>query len=398
MKLAAPEDIAIIFLERLLALSERRPDRARPASAAPNYDDLTTADAIKRFRERMMAAERVGAISIRYGKRERSHLIERVTVKDAGFLASHLGQKPASSGAEEARARLLPIAARGVSWVPSLLDDIVVRWARAMPAFRLAPSAVDAAGEFLSLLAAISNDEARGLDGRTFSFRIIGDTKVFDRHAARIATVLASQFGEPTMAAEEVWNRIGLERFAHPVHIKGCLVAADAAGILVDGRAKPFASFHRELQPLLRLSGSPSAVLTIENYASFNRYAREIDDGMLVVYTGGFASLGVIELLKAILKKIGPEVPFFHWGDIDPGGLRIFRFLEETLPRAPIPFRMDQTLAETHGRPAPRDPTLGAIAKSNSALAALAVWLSQGEDIRHLEQEALDPISPLTNP
>jgi hypothetical protein len=28
--------------------------------------------------------------------------------------------------------------------------------------------------------------------------------------------------------------------------------------------------------------------------------------------------------------------------------------------------------------------------------AALAAWLSQGEDIRHLEQEALDPISPLT--
>lgn len=344
-----------------------------------------------------MAAERVGAVSIRYGKRERSHLIERVTVKDPAVLASHLGRKPASSGAGEARARLLPIAARGASWVPSVLDDIVVRWARATPAFRLAPLAVDAAGEFLSLLAAISNEEARGLDGRTFSFRIAGDTKVFDRHAARIATVLASQFGEPTMPAEEVWSRIGLERFAHPVHIKGCVVATDAAGILVDGRATPFASFHSELQPLIRLSGRPSAVLTIENYASFNRYVREIDEGTLVLYTGGFASLGVIELLKTILEKIGPEVPFFHRGDIDPGGLRIFRFLEETLPRAPIPFRMDQTLAETHGRPAARDPTLGAIAKSNSALAALAAWLSQGEEIRHLEQEALDPVSPLTN-
>jgi hypothetical protein len=88
---------------------------------------------------------------------------------------------------------------------------------------------------------------------------------------------------------------------------------------------------------------------------------------------------------QGYLKTIGPEVAFFHWGDIDPGDVRIFRFLEDTLPRAPIPFRMSQILAETHGRRAPRDPTLGAIANSNCALAA---WLSQGEDIRYLEQEA----------
>jgi hypothetical protein len=369
MKSAAPEDTATLFLERLLALSEERPDRARPASAAPDYDGLPTAERVTRFRERMFAAQRVGAVELRHGKRERRHLIERVTVKDPAVLASHLGRKPASLGADEARAELMPIASRGAPWVGSVLDEIIMRWARAKPAFRLPPSAVDGAGEFLSLLVAISNDQARGLDARTFSFKTTGDTKVFDRHAARIASVLATHFAEPGMAAEEVWSRIGLERFAHPVHIKGCLVAADAAGVLINGRAKPFASFHPELRPLVQLSGKPTALLTIENYASFNRYVREIDDGALVVYTGGFASIGVIELLTAILEKIGSGAPFFHWGDIDPGGLRIFRFLEEVLPRAPVPYRMDQGLAEAHGRIAARDATLGAIAKTDSALA-----------------------------
>jgi hypothetical protein len=139
----------------------------------------------------------------------------------------------------------------------------------------------------------------------------------------------------------------------------------------------------------------PDAVLTIENYASFNRYAREIDDGSLVVYTGGFASSGVIELLKSVLTMGSPSVPFFHWGDIDPGGLRIFRFLEESLPRRPVPHLMTQDLAQTSGRPALRDASLTSLAKSDSALAGLAGWLASGEYIKHLEQEALEPISPL---
>jgi hypothetical protein len=395
MTSATPEDTATLFLERLLALSEERPDRARPASAAPDYDGLPTAELVNRFRERMLAAERVGAVEVRHGKRERRHLIERIAVKDPAVLASHLGRKPASLDADEARAELLPIALRGAPWVVSVLDEITARWTRAKPAFRLPPSAVDVAGEFLSLLAAISNDQARGLDARTFSLKTTGDTKVFDRHAARVVTVLASHFGEPAMTAEEVWSRIGLERFAHPVHIKGCIVAADEAGVLVDGRAMPFASFHPELRPLIQFSGKPTALLTIENYATFNRYAREIEDGALVVYTGGFASIGVIELLKVILEKIGPHVPFFHWGDIDPGGLRIFRFLEEALPRPPVPYQMHQSLAEARGRIAARDATLSQIAKTDSALAGLAAWLSKGDGIRHLEQEALDPVSPL---
>jgi hypothetical protein len=395
MTSAGGDDAAGLFLERLLALSERRPDRTRPASAAPDYDGLPSASAIRRFNERMLAAERVGAVTVQHGKRERSHLIERVTVKDSALLASHLGRRLAAVYAEEARGELMPIAFCGEPWVIPVLDDLLCRWARSEPAFRIQPSAMESAGEFLSLLAAISKDQARGLDARTFSLKTTGDTKIFDRHASRLAAALARHYGEPAMSSDDVWRRIGLERFPHPVHVRGCLIAADAEGVLVDGRAKPFASFHPELLPEVQLSGQPKALITIENYASFNRYVREIEDGALVVYTGGFASVGVIELLKVILEKAGPGIPFYHWGDIDPGGLRIFRFLEETLPRPPIPHQMDQPLAEATGRPAARDPSLSQIAKTDSAIAKLAAWLSRGDNVRHLEQEALDPVSPL---
>ncbi|WP_311966823.1 Wadjet anti-phage system protein JetD domain-containing protein [Bradyrhizobium australiense] len=166
-----------------------------------------------------------------------------------------------------------------------------------------------------------------------------------------------------------------------------------ASGRVVDGRAKPFASIHPEMLSQLSVLVRPTAILTIENYASFNRQVREIEDGSLVVYTGGFPAAGVIELLSKVLLTVPAEVPFLHWGDVDAGGLRIFRYLEENLPRGPQPHLMTKELAEKAGQPADPEPSLGSIARSESAIRNLADWLAFGSDVRHLEQEALEPRS-----
>ena len=62
---------------------------------------------------------------------------------------------------------------------------------------------------------------------------------------------------------------------------------------------------------LLRLCGQPTLVLTIENYASFNRYVRQVDDRALVFTQESFASAGVIQLLNALLSKLDAAVPCF---------------------------------------------------------------------------------------
>jgi hypothetical protein len=390
-------DPAVALLTRLLSLSEHKPNRTRPASLSPDYGKLGTASARSRFQDQIAAAERSGAVSVRNGKRERRHLVERITVKDPVALARHLGRSPSSASASASRQRLDAAIQGEAPWLKSVLDDIESRWSRGEAAFRLGPGEIGPALEFLSFLAAITKDQARKLDARTFSFKVTGDTKAFDRHSARIATIMAAQLGDPNLAANLVWTRIGLERFGHPVHLRGPIVAEDSRGVLVDGRTGPFASVHPELLPLLRLSGSPSYILTIENYASFNRHVREIEDGGLIVYTGGFASVGVIEILKWLLNDLDRAIPFFHWGDVDPGGLRIFRYLEETLPRPPRPHLMERSLAIAHGKSAAVDPTLIAISKSESAIANLAAWLAAGDDVKHLEQEAVDPAMPPIN-
>lgn len=394
-------DPGIAFMERLLMLSERSPDRTRPASAAPNYDSLPRADAIMRFQAQLATAERSGAVLLRYGKRERKHLIERVAVKDATILAKHLGREPSPVTARDARRHLEPFIENGEQWLVQILDQMEARWSRGEQAYRLGSTNLDASREFLTLLRAISNGEARALDARTFSLRVTGDTKAFERHSGRLLSVLAPRLNETS--ADAVWAHVGLDRYPHPIHLRGPILVQGAEGVLVDGKGKPFASIHPEMLPLLKLAGSPPYIATIENYASFNRHVRELKDGGLVIYTGGFASAGVIELLTWVLSNLDNSIPFFHWGDIDPGGLRIFRYLEEALPRAPRPHLMDRALAETHGKEAPRDTSLSSIAQSSSAVAGLAHWLAGGDMIRHLEQEAVDPVTPncdvkLTNP
>jgi N-methylhydantoinase B/oxoprolinase/acetone carboxylase alpha subunit len=47
--------------------------------------------------------------------------------------------------------------------------------------------------------------------------------------------------------------------------------------------------------------------------------------------------------------------------NIDPGGLRIFSFLEDSLSRKPQPHLMDRAIAEMHGKAAARESTLTSI-------------------------------------
>ncbi|TCU63744.1 uncharacterized protein DUF3322 [Bradyrhizobium sp. R2.2-H] len=390
-------DAGVELLGLLLERSERNPDRSRPASAAPDYDRLSTAQQVSRFHDQMAAAEKFGAVEVLRGKRDRSHLIERVRVRDSELLARHLGRPTAPATAQRLRSELLPIAVTGEPWVAGLLDEMSERWARGEAAYRLTAGQADAAKEFFTLLSSISRQEAQGLDARTFSQKATNDTKAFDRHASRLAAVLGVRIGQPGAAADVVWAHIGLERFSHPVHLKGPVAVTGASEFLVDGRAKPFVSIHPEMISQLSVLERPTAVLTIENYASFNRQVREIEDGSLVVYTGGFPAAGVVELLSKVLATVATDVPFLHWGDVDAGGVRIFRYLEESLPRGPRPHLMTKELAEKSGQPADADPSLISIARSESAIRELAEWLAFGSDVRHLEQEALDPQPSLAN-
>ena len=92
---------------------------------------------------------------------------------------------------------------------------------------------------------------------------------------------------------------------------------------------------------------------------------------------------------------IAPDVPFFHWSDIDPDGTWIFRTIERTLERDLTPHLMSVEIAERYGR-SPVDRVRSALAAATSAISELLVYL-QRDDAKWLEQEELDPVIPVHN-
>ena len=96
-----------------------------------------------------------------------------VRVRDAELLAKYLGRPTAAAIAQRARGMgPFPVAATGEPWVTSLLEQMTANWARGESYHRLKNAGQTvAAKEFLSLLAAVSRQEAEGLDARTFSLR-----------------------------------------------------------------------------------------------------------------------------------------------------------------------------------------------------------------------------------
>ena len=115
---------------------------------------------------------------------------------------------------------------------------------------------------------------------------------------------------------------------------------------------------------------------------------------MLALYIGGFAGPATLQLLRAVAATC-PDAIFYHWGDIDPGGLRILAHLRGYLGQVQ-PLAMDVATFEQyrrHGQPlTQRDratlKSLQAQPVLNDCSGLIAHLLQSGYK---LEQEAVPP-------
>ena len=79
-------------------------------------------------------------------------------------------------------------------------------------------------------------------------------------------------------------------------------------------------------------------IITVENKANFVSTPYETDT--LIVFSHGFFSPLECTFLRQLIGKI-PDVEFFHTGDLDYGGIRIFRHIREHICPRVRPLQMD---------------------------------------------------------
>jgi Uncharacterized protein conserved in bacteria C-term(DUF2220) len=357
----------------------------------PDYSAFADVSEIDRFVKKLQEAEAAGAIRIAKGRGRNGDQIAHVRLEAVSRLYDLLGRRPVGELAAEARSRLLdgldlrnefeaPIAAIRAAW------DRGRAWqgfaARDAERLRIA----------LLLAKAILEDKHRGVDYRTFSRRIAGDSKALEKVEGAVVRLLGSALElPPTARPKDALRTLGLEKFAPPMLLAG-RVDFDKAELSL---ARPtYFGISPAEACRVRLSEKPRYLLTIENFASFNRHVTEADpegEG-LTIYVGGYPSLATQDALRYFARAVPAAVPFFHWSDIDPDGTWIFRTIERVVERPLAPHLMTSDLAETLGR-APAEALRPPRNAENSAISSLVTYL-QGDGAKWLEQEELDPTPP----
>jgi hypothetical protein len=360
---------------------------AHPADDS-NFDDVSHLD---RFVNQLSEAEAAGAIWIARGRGRNSDQIAHVRLQAVSPLYDLLGRRPVGELAEEARGRLLdglelprefeaPVAAIRAAW------DRGRAWqgfaARDAERLRIA----------LLLAKAILEDKHRGVDYRTFSRRIAGDSKALEKVEGVVVRLLGSALElPPTARPKDALRTLGLEKFAPPMLLAG-RIDFDQAELSL---ARPtYFGIPPAEACRVRLREQPRYLLTIENFASFNRHVIEADPQAegLTIYVGGYPSLATQDALRYFARAVPAAVPFFHWSDIDPDGTWIFRTVERVVERPLAPHLMTSELAETLGR-APPEALRPPRNAENSAISSLVTYL-QSDGAKWLEQEELDPTPP----
>lgn len=383
------------IVDYLLNRHERASGNSRPI-AYIDPDGFGTVDERDAFDEDLGALERLGAVKLLHsgGKFDRVTIAARLA--DAEALYRWARRRPSTDLTGEALSTLardesLPEGAR------LLVADVAAAWSRG--AAHLGIRSGDAASlrQLIGLAVAIHARLSAPIEGdrdfRTFSRLAVGDSKALERNLRATVAVYHRIYG-PAVAESpsddiELLASAGVTRLPHPILVGGPI---SLGGQPI--KVRPFVGIPTDCAENIALCGQVDYVLLVENFASFVRHVREIARGgdCLVLFTGGFPSRPTLRTIVRLAISAG--APTFHWGDMDAGGIRIFRHLELALEAVGvelIPHMMSERLLERFGTTAAGTIRLGDHTKGGR-LAGLADWMERTGLVH--EQEDFAPVRP----
>ncbi len=391
---------ALQLLDWMLDAHERRPERKSAVIAHPDYEAMPTHEAVTRFEETLRLAAQAGAVKIEYGRKPLTkHEIARVRLHDVEALYRHLARERVSETAAKAAEGLSDLVAGRPEEIARIPGELEAGWARRKTPHGLAAADGELAKDFLKLLCGFLDGLHQDRDQRSFARRATGDSKALERRgqAGRVAKVLAALYDLEPGEPREVLDALGIRKFPSPICLSGAISVAVEGRTIDLSALRPYAALAPDQAEAIRPAAAPPYVMTVENFASFNRQVREIANDGLIVYTGGFPSRSVQTAIQRLDAELPESVPFFHWGDIDPWGLRIFHHIEGLLARSLRPHLMDRNVAAGGAPVAGNAQQMRRLAESDSAIADLAGFLAS-PNARQMEQEEHDPLSPQSCP
>lgn len=389
------------LLLKLLDAWQRNPDREYKVrlpitiTRAPQYFAAVLPDQKDDLHAGLQEAAATGAVTLEWGKGFESHILKRLTLEDGPGLADYLGCTLAASQANTARLVFEREVSGHEQWIKDFVQHLLDKWGRNRNAFGLAPGETIQTCHLIRALEAVAAGRQRNMDMRTFSVREFGDSKVFEGMQTKFVAVW-KHYHPTDLDTDELLETLGLVKFPHPLLLKGQITLHLTTRDLDCRCIEPFVGLPPQSIRGISTAELPTYVITIENLASFNRYAAELHDHGLVVYTAGFPTPGVADFLQMLDKCLPATVPFFHWGDMDEGGLKICAFVQELLQRPLQPHLMTPDLLEHFGTKKIdlRVKELLETAHRHPIVKSLADAILSSDPPKVLEQEYIDPRVP----
>ncbi len=372
------------LVETLILKLEKNPEMTR-VSLPVLETEFTSAEEFRATQERLRQLCAVGALRAKRGRKGFKNRIESVTVADADRLYEAVGKIPRRAQACEA-VGVLRAAAN--EWETPVIDDIEKSWARHGKWLGLSMADVERLVAARNCAVALRHDDHGVTDIRTFSTRYAGDSKFAENHKKQIMGYAYHGIDRPAESLEGVLGLSGPGKISMPLLVSG---PYSYRGLAL-GHTVDYCGIPVHDTDMFELTSPPEYILTIENLVSFHRHAVEVnaDRRGLVMYTSGQPSRAFKTLYARIVADV-PSVPFFHWSDIDGGGLEISKTIMDINPSV-RPHLMTLELVRTRGEK-PADPVENPERFSNSWMEPLARYLSVQGNMT-LEQETLDPVSP----
>jgi len=191
--------------------------------------------------------------------------------------------------------------------------------------------------EVLYMLEKIINQQ-KEIPRRVFSVQYFNDSKKLEKLETRLIRIMTSFGG--FNADMDVLAQANIIKNPGYVYMKGNVVIS-CSGEIIDLK-KLYGEIGLSTSLIENLevkSIGAKRVITIENLTTFHSYISKDD---FVIYLGGYHN----EVRRKFLVKLYKscfDAEFFHWGDIDLGGFRIFNHLKSKTGIPFIPLYMDKS-------------------------------------------------------
>lgn len=243
-----------------------------------------------------------------------------------------------------------------LNWIISGLKDIQEKIEKKK---KLSPFLAETLENTESFLLAIRelclNSETEILE-RVFSFKCFGDSKYFEKKVrSRLVSFIKKYSGieynnDEDISDEDVLKSVGILKNPEIIEFCGPLVLFINKSTIDFFSMTSGAAINSETIKIITKINMEniSKVMFIENRSNFSQYINHgLSQNELIIYHGGFFSPARGKFFEKIYANAKHGTQFYHWGDIDLGGISIFiRLKKEIIPELK-PYYMDAHTLKT---------------------------------------------------